>query len=65
MIVFDDFLAEGTFLGVARNEMEHARVKVPLWVSYQKLLDKVGPLGKAWRSPEVLETSHAFDIPRQ
>ncbi len=65
LIVFDDFLAEGNFLGVARNEMERARVNVPLWVSYRELLEKVGPLGQAWRSPEVLEPSYAFDIPRR
>ncbi len=65
LIVFDDFLAEGNFLGVARSEMERARVNVPLCVSYKELLDKLGPLGRAWRSPEVLEPSYAFDIPRQ
>ena len=54
LVVFDDFLAEGNFLGVARREMERARVNVPLWVSYRELLEKVGPLGAVWRSPEVL-----------
>ena len=61
-VAFDDFLAEGNFLGVARREMERARVNVPLWVSYRELLAKVGPLGRAWRSPEVLEPSQAFSI---
>ena len=65
LVVFDDYLAEGNFLGVARNEMERARVEVPLWVSYRELLEKVGPLGRAWRNPEVLEPSYAFDIPRR
>ena len=60
LIVFDDFLAEGNFLGVARREMERAGVNVPLWVSYRELLERVGPLGKAWRSPEVLETMSPF-----
>ena len=60
LIVFDDYLAEGNFLGVARREMERAGVNVPLWVSYQELLEKVGPLGKAWRNPEVLEPTLAF-----
>ena len=60
LIVFDDFLAEGNFLGVARREMERARINVPLWVSYRKLLEKVGPLDAAWRSPDVLEPSYAF-----
>ena len=60
LVVFDGYLAEGNFLGVARSEMERVRVHVPLWVSYRELLEKVGPLGKAWRSPEVLEPSSAF-----
>ena len=60
LVVFDDFLAEGNFLGVARDEMERARVDVPLWVSYRELLEKVGPLGQAWRSPEVLEPRSPF-----
>ena len=60
LVVFDDFLAEGNFLGVARAEMERARVDVPLWVSYRELLEKIGPLGQAWRSPQVLESSYAF-----
>ena len=60
LVVFDDYLAEGNFLGVARSEMEGARVDVPLWVSYRELLEKVGPLGKAWRSPDVLEPICVF-----
>lgn len=60
LVVFDDYLAEGNFLGVARGEMERARVDVPLWVSYRELLEKVGPLGQVWRSPEVLEPSSLF-----
>ena len=60
LVVFDDYLAEGNFLAVARDEMERAKVNVPLWVSYEELLKKVGPLGKAWRSPEVLEPTCAF-----
>ena len=60
LVVFDDYLAEGNFLGVARHEMERTKVDVPLWVSYRELLERVGPLGQAWRSPEVLEPSSAF-----
>ena len=62
LVVFDDYLAEGNFLGVARNEMERARVNVPLWVSYRELLERVGPLGTAWRSPAVLEPSYIFGL---
>ena len=60
LVVFDDFIAEGNFLGVARAEMERASVDLPLWVSHTELLEKVGPLGQAWRSPDVLEAKCAF-----
>ena len=60
LIVFEDHLAEANFLGVARREMERARVEVPLWISYREALEKVGPLGAAWRSPDVLEPVHIF-----
>ena len=60
LLVFDDPLAEANFLGVARREMERTGVNVPLWVSYEELLERVGPLGAAWRNPDVLETSCAF-----
>ena len=65
LVVFDDYLDEGNFLGVARREMERAGVDVPLWVSYRELLEGVGPLGLAWRSPDVLEPSCAFTVPPQ
>ena len=60
LVVFDDYLAEGNFLGVARSEMEHARVDLPLWVSHIGLLEKFGPLGRAWRSPTMLEPTRVF-----
>ena len=60
LVVFDDFIAEGNFPGVACREMERAGVDVPLWISHAGLLEEVGPLGKAWRSPDVLEPSRAF-----
>lgn len=62
LVVFDDYLAEGNFHGVARGEMDLAGVDVPLWVSYRKLVEKVGPLGQAWRSPEVLEAVCPFGV---
>ena len=61
LVVFDDFLAEGNFLGVARREMERAGVDVPLWMSHTGLLVKVGPLGKAWRNPPQVEYGCAFE----
>ncbi len=60
LVVFDDYLAEGNFLGVARREMERAGVDVPLWISHTGLLEKEGPLGQAWRSPDVLRPVCAF-----
>ena len=60
LVVFDDELAESNFHGVARREMDRTGVDVPLWVSHRELLERVGPLGNAWRSPEVLEPSCAF-----
>ncbi len=60
LVVFDDFIAESNFLGVARQEMERAKVDVPLWVSFRERLEQVGPLGKAWRSPDVLELGCPF-----
>ena len=60
LIVFDDDLAESNFHGVARREMDRTGVDVPLWVSHAAILDRVGPLGKAWRDPDVLEPTWAF-----
>ena len=60
LVVFDDELAESNFHGVARQEMDRAGVDVPLWVSHTAILERVGPLGKAWRSPDELELSYAF-----
>ena len=60
LIVFDDPLAEANFLGVALREMERAKVGVPLWVSHREMLERVGPLGKAWRSPDALEPVRIF-----
>ncbi len=60
LIVFDDYLAEGVFLGVARREMERAKVDVPLWVSHKERLEQVGPLGLAWRNPDALEPTCPF-----
>ena len=54
LVVFDDPLAEANFLGVARREMARAGVKLPLWVSHRDVLERAGPLGKAWRSSDVL-----------
>ena len=48
LVVFDDELAANHFLRVAREEMGRARVEVPLRVSHRRLLERGGPLGRAW-----------------
>ena len=60
LVVFDDLLAEANFLGVARSEMERTGVSLPLWASHRERLEKVGPLGAAWRNPNVLEPSRVL-----
>ena len=60
LVVFDDHLAHTHFMRVAQEEMERARVEVPLWVSSKEVLEKLGPLGRAWRTPGNWETSYAF-----
>ena len=52
LIVFDDDIAATHFLRVAREQMQAARVNVPLWVSHREAIDALGPLGRAWRSPD-------------
>ncbi len=60
LIVFDDPLVEARFHSVARAEMARTGVDLPLWVSHTEALEKVGPLGPAWRNPDVLVPSLAF-----
>ena len=51
LVVFDDYLAEGNFLGVARREMVRTGVEVPLWISHTGLMERVGPLGTGLAQP--------------
>ena len=62
LMVFDDVGVESRFLGVAREEMRRAKVEVPLWVSHREVLKESGPLGRVWRSPDVLAPAHAFVV---
>ena len=50
LVVFDDELAATHFLRVARGETTGARVEIPLRVSHKGLLEREGPLGRAWSS---------------
>ena len=63
LVVFEDEIAQTHFLRVARNEMARAAVKVPLGVSYRSLLERVGPLGRAWCAAEGSEPDYAFRKP--
>ena len=60
LVVFDDPLAEARFIGVARQEIAKAGVDLPLRVSHRQALEEVGPLGRAWRAPDLLEPTHLF-----
>lgn len=52
LVVFEDEIAQTHFLRVARDEMERTGVSVPLCVSHRTLLERVGPLGRAWSEPD-------------
>ena len=60
LVVFEDEIAQTHFLRVARDEMARTGVDVPLLVSHRSLLERVGPLGRAWLTAEGAEPSHAF-----
>ncbi len=60
LVVFDDYHAEGYFLGIARGKMERMRVNVSLWVSYRELLEREGPLRMVWRDPELMVLTCPF-----
>ena len=60
LIIFEDEIAQTHFLRVARGEMERTSVSVPLLVSHRSLLERVGPLGRAWRTIEGSELAYAF-----
>ena len=60
LVVFDDDIAQTHFLRVAREEMARAGVEIPLLVSHRELVEREGPLGRAWLAPGVPEPAHAF-----
>ena len=63
LVVFEDDIAQTHFLRVAREEMARTGVTVPLLVSHRRLIEREGPLGRAWLTPGVLESAHAFQAP--
>ena len=60
LVVFEDEIAQTHFLRVARDEMARTGVIVPLHVSHRSLLERVGPLGRAWRTTDRSEPYYAF-----
>ena len=55
LIVFDDDIAQTHFLRVAQREMDRLRTAFPLLVSHRGLLERRGPLGRAWLAPGGFE----------
>ena len=51
LVVFHEKLAATHFLRVAVEEMVRTRTPLPLLVSHRGLLDREGPLGRAWLAP--------------
>ena len=62
LVVFDDDIAQTHFLRVAREETTRAGVEVPLLVSHRELVEREGPLGRAWLAPGSTEPAHAFRV---
>ena len=60
LIVFDDDIAQTHFLRLAREEMQAQGVTVPLWVSHRAAVVEMGPLGRAWRTPNDPESPQAL-----
>ena len=60
LIVFGDDIAQTHFLRLAREEMQAQGVTVPLWVSHRAAVEEMGPLGRAWRTPNDPESPQAL-----
>ncbi|MYC35608.1 MAG: hypothetical protein F4X66_01625 [Chloroflexi bacterium] len=60
LVVLDDDIAQTHFLRLAREEMQAQGVNVPLWVSHRAAVEKLGPLGRAWRTPADPESPQSL-----
>ena len=60
LVVFEDEIVQTHFLRVARDEMARTGVRVPLRISHRSLLERMGPLGRAWSAPDNPEPGYAF-----
>ena len=61
LVVFEDDLAATHFLRLAEEEMARTRVEVPLRVSHRGLLEREGPMGRAWLKPGQWKTTVALE----
>ena len=60
LVVFEDEVAQAHFLRVAKAEMARTGVSLPLFVSHRELLEREGPLGRAWSAAGDAVPGHAF-----
>ena len=60
LVVFEEELATGQFLRVAKETMRRPVVKIPLRVSHRSVLESAGPLGPAWKDVESDESACVF-----
>ena len=65
LVVFHDDLAATHFLRIAREETARSGVDLPLLVSHRGLVEREGPLGRAWLTPGVTEPTRAFTTGRR
>ena len=60
LVVFEDEIAQTHFLRVARDEMHRTGVRIPLRVSHRGLLERLGPLGRAWTASNGTGPGYTF-----
>ncbi len=60
LVVFHDDLAATHFLRIAGEETKRAGVDLPLLVSHREMVEREGPLGRAWFAPGAVEPTYAF-----
>ena len=60
LVVFHDELAATHFLRIAGEETARAGVDLPLLISHRGLVEREGPLGRAWLVPGDTEPPRAF-----
>ena len=63
LVVFEDEIAQTHFLRVAQGEMARTGVSVPVRVSHRSVIERVGPLGRAWIGPNGSDPGYALPRP--